>query len=49
MHTGKGVPTPGVDEKEDEEEGEELKGRDITLYRGLAARCNYLSHDRPDI
>ena len=28
---------------------EPLVGQDITLFRGLAARCNYLALDRPDI
>ncbi len=32
------------------EAGEELlTGTDIILFRGLAARCNYLALDRPDI
>ena len=26
-----------------------LEGADITLYRGLAARCNYVPLDRPDL
>lgn len=44
------VSTAGADEKEDEaEELIELEGNDIRLFRGVAARCNYLSMDRPDI
>ena len=27
----------------------ELEPADATMYRALAARCNYLSQDRPDI
>ena len=51
MEGAKGVCTPGEDEKpwKDEPNGEELKGKDITGYRALAARANYLGVDRPDI
>ena len=47
---GKGVSTPrisGIDE-EDTEEDVPLEGEDITRYRGVIARCNYLAVDRPD-
>ena len=44
------VSTAGADEKEDEaEELVELEGNDVRLFRGVAARCNYLFMDRPDI
>ena len=52
LQGSKPVSTPGTDleAKEDkEEESEELAGDDVRLYRGLAARCNYLSLDRPDL
>ena len=26
-----------------------LNSRDATMYRALAARCNYLAQDRPDL
>ena len=44
--------TPGIDGQEEidkEEECEEITGADITRFRGVAARCNYLAFDRPDI
>ena len=37
------------DDDEEEGKGTELNGRDVTLFRGVAARCNYLGQDRPDI
>ena len=45
-----GVTTPAVsgNEEEDVEEDSELTGDDITRYRGVIARCNYLAVDRPD-
>ena len=48
----KSCPTPGVDDKTDEPEGEELEpleGSEATNFRGIAARCNYLAVDRPEI
>ena len=51
VQNGKGVVTPGNDE-ESNTEGEEdklLEGQDVTLFRGIAARANYLSADRPDL
>ena len=48
----KGLSSPGVDDDDDKVEAgdeEELFGADITLFRGPAARCNYLSMDRADI
>ena len=43
-----GLATPGVDEKDDEED-KELSEADSTRYRSLVARANYLATDRPDI
>ena len=45
----KGVVTAGVDEPVREEEAIYLGDRQITEYRSLAARGNYLAFDRPDI
>lgn len=44
----RGLATPGVDEKEPEEE-ETLDDVGATRYRSLVARANYLATDRPDI
>ena len=50
---GKGVSTPGCyatdREAEGGKEGDELRGGEATKYRAVAARCNYLALDRPDI
>ena len=46
----KGVVMPGISGSEDadtEDDGD-LEGEDATRYRGVIARCNYLSTDRPD-
>ena len=43
------LSTPGCNEEKDDEEGKELVGEDATRYRAIAARCNYLSLDRPDL
>ena len=42
---------PGGDKRviEEEEESEELTGKDATRFRAVAARANYLQADRPDI
>ena len=47
----KGLSSPGVDDDDKPEAGDEdlLTGADVTLFRGLAARCSYLSMDRADI
>ena len=46
----KGCATPGVDQEAKEADGDvELEGEQVRCFRGLAARCNYLSTDRPDI
>ena len=46
-----GLSTPGADADDDggDEEAMALTGQDVTLFRGLAARCKYLARDRPDI
>ena len=46
----KGVSAPGVSgiEEEDEEGDVPLVGEDITRYRGVIARCNYMAANRPD-
>ena len=48
---GKSVITPGIDDDKDEdkEDEEKLAGEEASKYRGVAARCNYLAMDRPDI
>ena len=55
LQDAKIVSTPGVDmpvvggaEKIDEDE-EPLPPAESTMFRGIAARCNYLQPDRPDI
>ena len=46
----KGVVTPGVKTTTHQLAGEkELPEKEHTRFRGLAARANYLSADRPDI
>ena len=51
LNDANGVVTPGVKEDEEVEEGEEepdhLQGNDVTMFRRVAARCNYLA--LPDI
>ncbi len=51
LEQAKEVATPGEDEKSwrIEEEKEELPKNQVTEYRALAARANYLSADRADI
>ena len=43
--------TPGIDgpEEIDQDDDEDITGADVTRFRGVAARCNYLAFDRPDI
>ena len=33
----------------DDDNDVDIEGADITRFRGVAARCNYLAFDRPDI
>ena len=42
---------PGGDKKaiEDEEQSDELQGKEATRFRAVAVRANYLAADRPDI
>ena len=51
LSDGKGLSAPGADDddKNTEEDQQLLEGTDITLFRGIAARGNYLALDRPDI
>ena len=51
LDTTKGLSTPGIDEDDMPEVGDDelLTGADITLFRGLAAQCTYLSMDRADL
>ena len=54
LQDAKPVSTPGVAPAgngggEEEEEQEELPPTEATQFRGIAARCNYLQPDRPDI
>ena len=51
LKTGKGVTSPGVDDPEELEQDadEALNPVDATAFRGMAATCNYLAADRPDI
>ena len=43
------VITPGIDDDDVESAEVEIEGSDATRFRGVAARCNYLSFDRPDL
>jgi hypothetical protein len=51
MEKANEVKTPGEDAKPwmDEENAEKLDARDVTTFRALAARGNYLAADRSDI
>eukprot|EP00973_Karenia_brevis_P014584 1990528-Karenia_brevis.AAC.1 len=51
MKEANAVTSPGEDEKrwEEEENKKEMEGVEATRFRAVAARCNYLSQDRPDI
>ena len=40
---------PGVKEKSEEGDAEELSAKDARLFRSVVARANYLAMDRPDI
>ena len=45
------LTSPGVDGSAEEDTPEDvaIHGLDATRFRGVAARCNYLAMDRPDI
>ena len=51
LEQGKGLSAPGNDDHDEttEEAEEILLGEEATAFRGMAARCNYLAADRPDI
>ena len=51
LQEAKGVDTPGVHESrnDDEQLQEPLPEHQVTMFRACAARCNFLSLDRPDI
>ena len=50
VRSGGGITTAGAPEDgQKDEDDQPLDGRDATLFRGLAARTNYLALDRPDI
>ena len=51
VEAARAVVSPGVDgaDEDDLEDDEEITGADLTRFRGVAARCNYLSFDRPDL
>ena len=43
------VVTPGIEDDDIEGVEVNIEGADATRFRGVAARCNYLSFDRPDL
>ena len=51
VESARTVVSPGVDgtEEDDLDDDEDILGLDLTRFRGVAARCNYLSFDRPDL
>ena len=51
LTNAKGVSSPGTDEPsaDIEEEPEPLETEQASAFRAIAARCNYLAADRPDI
>ena len=51
LKAGKRVVTAGKDhqDEDDDHANEVLDPTEATAFRGMAARCNYLSVDRPDI
>ena len=51
LGTAKGASTPGIDDQEEAGEGdpEPLDAQAASSFRGIAALCNYLAFDRPDI
>ena len=56
LGSAKSVATPGVDvpvasaaDDEETEEEQALPAEDATKFRTVAARCNYLQPDRPDV
>lgn len=51
VKSGGGITTAGAQQAEPatDEASDEAVGKGVTLFRGLAARCNYLALDRPDL
>ena len=51
LQSGKSVSTPGADDPVDDEEDADqaLDPSEASAFRAVAARCNYLASDRPDI
>ena len=49
VRDGKGLATPGVDERDDDQPDEMLDGQWAASYRSIVARANYLATGRPDI
>ena len=43
------LSTPGSNTEVSIDDAKELEGEEATRYRAIAARCNYLSIDRPDL
>ena len=50
LQNEKAVATPGIGGQDEDDLPEDipLTGSDISCFRGVAARCNYLGPDRPD-
>jgi len=44
-----GAPIPGIRRKKEEIDEKELGQKESTIFRGIAARANYLGQDRSDI
>ena len=49
MKDGNASVVPGVKLQEEAGDEEELAGEDLTRYRSVAARANFIAQDRPDI
>ena len=49
LNGAKGVSTPCNPREDAEEDCEPLRPQEATMYRALAAKCNYISADRCDI
>ena len=47
---GRSVATPGLSGQDEDDLPDDvpLVGEDVSAFRGVAARCNYLGPDRPD-
>ena len=49
MGEGNGSVVPGVRLQEQDGDDEELRGEELTRYRSVAARANFIAQGRPDI